>query len=126
MLNRRTNVVRRSRFIPLASIIALHACVASGVAAARNDPPTSPHLGSDARAIFAVKCIQCHGSTLSHPKGKFGYVLDLRQVARNPDLVVPFNPAESKLWQQIEDDDMPPEGAKAGPLSDPEKAVIRW
>ena len=95
-------------------------------AAAHNKPPSSVHLAIDTRAIFAAKCVQCHGSNLSRPKGKFGYVLNLRQLADNPDLVVPFNPGKSKLWQQIEDDEMPPEDARAGPLNDAEKAVIRW
>jgi hypothetical protein len=52
-------------------------------------------------------------------------VLDLKRVAGNPDLVVPFKPEESKLWTLIRDDEMPPQDAKGGPLAREEKEVIR-
>lgn len=81
--------------------------------------------GSQVREIFAAKCSQCHSPGLPRPKGKFGYVLDLARVAANPRLIVPSDAAHSKLWQEIDDDDMPPEDAKAGPLSDSQKQTIR-
>jgi hypothetical protein len=62
---------------------------------------------------------------LSKPKKKFGYVLDLKRVAGNPKIVVPFKPEASKLWTMIDNDEMPPEEAKAGPLSADQKKVIR-
>jgi hypothetical protein len=77
------------------------------------------------KAIFAVKCVQCHAAGLRKPKGKFGYVLDLARVAANPKMVVPFHPDESKLWQLIRDDKMPAEDAKAGALTAEQKTVIR-
>src|SRR5205823_4006820 len=42
----------------------------------------------------------------------------------NPKLVVRFQPDASKLWRLIEDGDMPPDEAKAGPLNDSEKQLI--
>ena len=81
--------------------------------------------GAEARAVFAVRCVQCHGADLTKPKGKFGYVLDLKRVAANPKLVVPFDPAGSKLWEDVEQNEMPPDGARAGPLSDVEKQAVR-
>ncbi|HEY7153146.1 MAG TPA: c-type cytochrome domain-containing protein [Gemmataceae bacterium] len=82
-------------------------------------------LGADAKAIFQVKCVQCHGPQLPKPKGKFGYVLDLKRVAANPDIVVPGKPEDSQLWDLIDNDEMPAEGAKAGPLSKEEKQTVK-
>ena len=78
----------------------------------------------EVKAVFQAKCVQCHGPQLPKPKGKFGYVLDLKRVAANPELVVPGKPAESHLWELVENDEMPEEGAKAGPLSKDQKQTI--
>jgi hypothetical protein len=85
----------------------------------RRDP------ASEVRAIFEKKCTQCHGAHLPKPKGKFGYVLDLKRLAGNPKLVVPFKPEESQLWELVSDGDMPPKKARAGPLTQKEKETIR-
>jgi uncharacterized membrane protein len=82
-------------------------------------------LALEVKKIFTVKCVQCHGSHLRNPKGKFGYILDLARVAGNPKIVVPSHPDKSKLWQLVQDDEMPPEDAKAGPLAREQKEVIR-
>ncbi len=103
-----------SSFLGVLGVLAVHPLLA-----AERD------LGAEAKAIFQVKCVQCHGHQLPKPKGKFGYVLDLKRVAANPDLVVPGKPEDSPLWDLIENDEMPAEGAKAGPLSKEEKQTIR-
>jgi len=103
--------------LPYVLLAALLAC--SGARAEETDP------GAQALQVFSVRCTQCHGSQVAKPKGKFGYVTDLRRVAANPKLVVPFDPSASKLWQHIEHRDMPPDGATAGPLSEPEQAIVR-
>jgi hypothetical protein len=77
------------------------------------------------RNIFSTKCVECHGSDLPRPKGRFGYVLDLERLAGNAHLVVPFKPDESKLWQFIRHEEMPPEYARAGSLTKEEKVIIR-
>ncbi|HEV3258993.1 MAG TPA: cytochrome c [Gemmataceae bacterium] len=82
-------------------------------------------LASEVHAIFSAKCAQCHGANLRRPKGKFGYVLDLKRVAANPRLVVPSSSDESKLWKLIGNDKMPPRTARAGRLSPDQKATIR-
>ena len=105
--------------------VALVLCTLSEPAATIAGERTHADVGSEVREIFAVKCTQCHSADLPRPKGKFGYVLDLPRVAANPRLIVPSDPAHSKLWQQIESGDMPPDDAKAGPLSDSEKQTIR-
>jgi mono/diheme cytochrome c family protein len=81
-------------------------------------------LAVEVKAVFQAKCVQCHGPQLPKPKGKFGYVLDLKRLAADPDKVVPGKPEESQLWQLVEDDEMPGEGAKAGPLSKQQKQTI--
>ena len=82
-------------------------------------------LASETRAIFAAQCAGCHGPELPRPKGRFGYVLDLKRVASNPEMVVPYSPDESELWQLVRRNEMPPEDASTGPLSEQQKAVIR-
>jgi hypothetical protein len=82
-------------------------------------------LGSEVQAVFAAKCASCHGAHLAKPRGKFGYVLDLPRVAANPKFVVPFQPDDSPLWHLIDEDQMPPEDARTGPLTKEEKTLIR-
>ena len=83
------------------------------------------NLASTVRNIFSAKCTECHGSDLARPKGRFGYVLDLERLAGNSHLVVPFKPDESKLWNLVQAEEMPPAYAKAGSLTKEEKEVIR-
>jgi mono/diheme cytochrome c family protein len=99
---------------------ALFAACALGAGTARAAPPDLP---ARVREVFAAKCAQCHGPDLPRPK-KFGYVTDLVKLADNPRLVVPFRPDESRLWLRVSEDEMPPEGARAGALSAAEKGVI--
>jgi mono/diheme cytochrome c family protein/uncharacterized membrane protein len=98
-----------------------------GRALASNPAPAeSPAaLAARVRALFAAKCAECHGPNLPRPHGGFGYVLDLQRVAGNPALVVPFRPAASRLWELVRDGEMPPEGARGGPLTPGEKEAIR-
>src|SRR5438876_9065163 len=65
-------------------------------------------LSTEVRTVLSVKCAECHGGNLSRPKGRFGHVEDLKRVAGDPQLVVPFRPGESKLWQLVRDNEMPP------------------
>jgi mono/diheme cytochrome c family protein len=81
--------------------------------------------GAHVRGILATKCGQCHGVKVAHPKGKFGFVTDLKRLAADPDYVVPGDPAGSYLWNQIDDGEMPPDEAKAGPLTEEETQAIR-
>lgn len=114
-----------ARLLP--GIVAWAFITAAGQGSASDGPPAPAGSGdraSQVRAVFAVKCVQCHGPDVAKPKGKFGYVLDLKRVAGNPKIVVPFQPDESKLWTLVHDDEMPPEDAKAGPLTEAEKEII--
>lgn len=82
-------------------------------------------LASQVRAIFAFKCVQCHGADLERPKGKFGYILDLARVAANPKMIVPGNPRKSELYQMLVYNEMPGKGNRTGPLTPDEKDVVR-
>lgn len=82
-------------------------------------------LASETRGIFSAKCAGCHGSNLPRPKGRFGYVLDLKRVAANRELIVPSFPDESGLWELVDRGEMPPDDSPSGPLTDEEKEAIR-
>ncbi|MBL8798696.1 MAG: sigma-70 family RNA polymerase sigma factor, partial [Planctomycetia bacterium] len=74
--------------------------------------------------IFQAKCAQCHLGDNNH-KGK----VDLRTVATikkggsEGPAVVPHDPKKSRLWQALEQAEMPPKGFPA--LTAAEKVVIR-
>ena len=89
-----------------------------GVAPARD-------LAAEVRSVFAAKCAGCHGPDLAKPKGRFGYVLDLARVAANREMVVPSAPDESELWVLVRKNEMPPDDAPSGPLTQEQKEAIR-
>jgi uncharacterized membrane protein len=80
-------------------------------------------LASEVRSVLAARCAACHGPEVRKPKGRFGHVLDLARLASDPDLVVPFRPDESRLWQLVSAGRMPPR--RAGPLTTEEKDTLR-
>ena len=82
-------------------------------------------LPPEVRTILSLKCAECHGARLTRPKGKFGNVEDLKRVTSDPNVVVPFRPDDSKLWQLLRDNEMPPKRAKAGSLTADQKSMIR-
>ncbi len=86
--------------------------------------PEQRNLAAEVKAVFQAKCAECHGPQVRKPKGKFGYILDLEKLAADPDKVVPGKPEDSQLWQLVQDEEMPPEEAKAGPLTKEQKQII--
>jgi uncharacterized membrane protein len=104
--------------------LAVFAGFRPGVARADPNPPVRD-IGREARSVFAAKCAGCHGPQLAKPKGRFGYVLDLRRVAGNPEIVIPGRPTESELWALVQKDEMPPLDSPRGPLSSAQKEIIR-
>ena len=111
-------------WMSVAMLLALVAGLCPGVARARPNPPSRDD-GNEVRSVFAMKCAGCHGPDVAKPKGRFGYVLDLKRVAADPEKVVPFRPDESELWQLVEHDEMPPDDAPRGGLTPARKEVIR-
>jgi hypothetical protein len=95
------------------------------IRAADYAPSGQLDLASEVRDVFAAKCAGCHGSDLAKPKGRFGYVLDLARVASNPEMVVPFRPSESELWELLRHGEMPPADAPTGALTEQQKEVVR-
>jgi mono/diheme cytochrome c family protein len=87
--------------------------------------PKVVNPAAEVRGVFTAKCAGCHGPDLPKPKGRFGYVLDLRRLATDPEKVIPGRPAESELWALVEHDEMPPPDSPHGPLSPAQKEVIR-
>jgi len=108
----------------VAVFLAVVAGLRPGVARAQPSP-SSRDFGGEVRRVFANKCAGCHGPDVAKPKGRFGYVLDLRRVAADPEKVVPFRPAESELWELVEHDEMPPADSPRGALTPAQKEVIR-
>ena len=104
--------------------LAMFTGIRPGMANAQSTPPLKD-IASDVRGVFAAKCAGCHGSDLAKPRGRFGYVLDLRRVAANPEMVVPLHPEESELWELVQRGEMPPSESPHGPLTPAQKEVIR-
>lgn len=97
-------------------------------AGASPETPASEDAQFTAAAVFELfenKCIDCHGAHLAKPKGKFGYVMDLKRVAANPDYVVPGNPGKSELFRTVDEDEMPGKNSKCGPATVAEKLALR-
>jgi uncharacterized membrane protein len=82
-------------------------------------------LAGKVLTIFQAKCLDCHAADLPRPKGKFGYVLDLKRVAANPDFVLRGHPEKSDLYIMVRDDEMPGEDAKVPALTKGEKETVR-
>lgn len=100
--------------------------IALAAESARAQAPNAAHDPAvEARDVFARKCAGCHGPDLPKPQGRFGYVLDLRRVASNPEMVIPGKPDESELWVLVARGDMPPTDSPRGPLTAVEKEAVR-
>jgi mono/diheme cytochrome c family protein/uncharacterized membrane protein len=104
--------------------LALFAGLQPGLARAQSNSPARD-LGNEVRKVFANKCAVCHGPDLAKPKGRFGYVLDLRRVAENREMVVPGEPDESELWELVKREEMPPNDSPQGALTHDQKEIIR-
>jgi uncharacterized membrane protein len=86
------------------------------------DPQPNP--ASQVREVFGSYCAICHDAQRGVRKGGFGTIMDLRALASNSDLVVPFQPEQSTLYRIVRSDQMP---RQRPPLSSQNKAVIwRW
>lgn len=107
----------------LACVLLLIATLARGGAA--EPDPEGVKAAVKVREIFEAKCLDCHGPELPRPKGKFGYVLDLKRMADNPEYVERGNPDKSELFKMVFNDDMPGEDANVPPLTKDEKEIVR-
>ena len=94
-------------------------------APAGSDVLQGQELAGRVQALFVGKCAECHGPHGTRSKAKFDYVADLERVASNPELVVPLQPDQSRLWRMVRRNQMPPEGSGAGPLTAEQKGAVR-
>jgi uncharacterized membrane protein len=121
----RTNAVLTSLEMKLATcLLVLLGLVATEV---RGVTPSDEgaKVATRVREIFEAKCIDCHGPELPRPKGKFGYVLDLKRIADNPEYVERGNPDQSEIYKMVFNDDMPGEDANVPPLTAEEKEIVK-
>jgi len=117
------------RFALIAFLLAFAGLGRNVAAPAKKSPgkEDTQKLAADVFQILEAKCADCHGSHLPKPKGKFGYVLDLKRVADNPKYIVRGDPKESELYQLVKNDEMPGEDADVPPLTAAEKKIVeRW
>lgn len=76
--------------------------------------------------IFTQSCFRCHGQPGEKVRGGFDYVLDFNKMRSNPDFINLNDPLKSRLYQMIEDGEMP-FGPSAKKLDKNEKdAVLDW
>jgi uncharacterized membrane protein/mono/diheme cytochrome c family protein len=85
----------------------------------------SEELAGQVHALFAVKCVECHGADLERPKGTVSYVLDLARVAANPKMIVPGKPLQSELYQLVLHNEMPDPKGDVPPLTPAQKNVVK-
>ncbi len=107
----------------LACTVLLLLLVVTGGAAENNAEGVK--AAAKVREIFEAKCNDCHGAELPRPKGKFGYVLDLKRMAENPEYVMPGKPDDSELYKLVYNDEMPGEDANVPALTKEEKDTVR-
>ncbi len=119
---------KNTLFAALCWFVALCASIAS--APVRASAAAVEDAVLEAAAVFEFfesKCNDCHGAQLAKPKGKFGYVMDLKRVAANEEYIVPGDPSKSELFRQVNEDEMPGKDSKTGPATAAEKlALRRW
>ena len=82
-----------------------------------------PGLERDILPILQAHCLKCHGPI--KPKGKLnlGSPRAMARGGASGPVVVPSQPDESALWDQVASGEMPPKTEE--PLSDTDKATIR-
>jgi uncharacterized membrane protein/mono/diheme cytochrome c family protein len=114
------------RVLPFLLLVVLLAAGESVFAAPAKAPGKDAklQLASDVLKIFEAKCADCHGGHLPKPKGKFGYVLDLKRVAANSEYIIRGEPGKSELYQMVKNDEMPGEDADVPPLTPQEKKTV--
>ena len=125
MTRRRMTAAARTRFSLPALCCLLALAVTARPARAAGAPEANEKLAAQALAIFGEKCFSCHTTAAKPKPKKFDYMNNLARLAANPKFIVPGDPAKSELYQQIVNDEMPPEDEDIPPLSPPQKEIVR-
>ena len=86
-------------------------------------------IAKQVKSVFKNKCAKCHGPegvrTWTKPNADFDYVLDLKKLGSNPEMIVRGDPNESKLFMAVDDEVMPSAEDGEDPLPANEKEIIR-
>ncbi len=86
-------------------------------------------IAKQVKNIFKNKCAKCHGPegvrTWKKPNADFDYVLDLEKLSSNREMIVRGDPNESKVFQMVDDENMPNDEEGEDPLPANEKEIIR-
>lgn len=75
--------------------------------------------------LFESKCNDCHGAHLEKPKGKFGYIMDLKKVAANEEWITLGDPSKSEFFRLVNEDEMPGEKSNVPAATPAEKLALR-
>ena len=83
--------------------------------------PVSADVGKQALSLFQTRCIRCHNP--EKHKGKLDLTSgeSIRRGGKHGPAVVAGKPDESRLWQLVRDNRMPPKE----PLADTERTLLR-
>ena len=97
---------------------------------APNEAPSADEALQATAAVFHLfesKCNDCHGAHLVKPKGKLGYIMDLKRIAANDDFISGTDPAKSELFRLVNEDEMPGKDSEQPAATEAEKlALRRW
>ena len=114
----------RALLLLLAAVFPMAGASSGAAPAKAPDRNEKLRLAAEVSRIFHAKCSDCHGDHLPKPKGKFGYVLDLKRIGANPEYVVRGNPEKSELYMLVKNDEMPGEDSDVPPLTPEEKKTV--
>jgi hypothetical protein len=99
------------------------AAVSTGMA----QPARPVEFNREVRPILADNCFTCHGPAKATRKA--GLRLDTQEGLLAEEIVVPTQPAKSKLWERVSSPDpthvMPPPGKNRKPLSPAQLSILR-
>jgi Protein of unknown function (DUF1553)/Protein of unknown function (DUF1549)/Planctomycete cytochrome C len=114
--------LRRTRLLLHRALLAVVASGLSSLERSRGDE-TVPRLERDVMPILKARCLKCHSPLVSKGKLNLSSVRSLARGGKNGPVIVPGKLDESTLWEQISENEMPPEPEE--PLSADEKGLLR-
>lgn len=85
------------------------------------DPP--PQFDREIAPLLKAQCVKCHGPARREAGLNLSTAAGVARGGKKGAVVAPHDIAASKLWERVDNDDMPPDD----PLGDDEKALLkRW
>ena len=114
---------------PISTIAVLLTYLFAGICTAQDTSATMvvlaepPDFERDVRTLLKNRCVKCHGPLKQEGKLNLSVPAGVTRGGERGAVIVPGQPAESLLWQMVEQNEMP-EGT---PLSADEKQLLkRW